>query len=59
MKKELKPGEIVQISGQYKQIGPRGGIGKNEITLVEGKIAPPTDKPRQKLVLVDKTKHKR
>lgn len=59
MKKTLKPGETVQISGQYKQTGPRGGIGKTEVTLVKGKSAPPTPKPKQKLVLVDKTKHKK
>lgn len=59
MKKTLKPGDTVQISGQYKTKGPRGGLGKTEVTLVKGKPTPPTQKPNQKLVLVDKTKHKK
>lgn len=59
MKNTLKPGEIVDISGQYRPIGPRGGIGGTEVTLVQGKTAPPTQRPNQKLKLVDKTKHKK
>lgn len=58
-KKELKPGSICDTSGQYKMRGPRGGISKTEVTLIEGKKVPPTDKPRQTYIIVDKTKHKR
>ena len=59
MKRTLKPGETVQISGQYKTKGPRWGLSKTEFTLVKGKSAPPTAKPKQKLTLVDITKHKK
>jgi hypothetical protein len=52
-KKTVKPGETIQISGQYKNPG-----GK-EVTLVKGNTAPPTKKAGQKFVLVDKTKHKK
>lgn len=52
MPTKVKPGEKVPVSGQYKK--PGGG----ETTLVKGKPAPPTPKPGQSHVLVDKTKHK-
>ncbi len=58
MSEIIKPGQTVQVSGQYVIKGPRGGISKTEITLVEGKTAPPTPKPNCTLKLVDKTKHK-
>jgi hypothetical protein len=53
-----KPGQITLRSGQYEVIGPRGGKTGDEITAVEGKPLPPTPKPGQGFVLVDKTKHK-
>lgn len=56
-KKTLKPGEKVQTSGQYGIIGPRGGKTGKERTLVKNEPAPPTPKPGEKYVLVDKTKH--
>ena len=59
MKKIVSPGEKVDVSGQYKIKGPRGGISSNEITLIKGKTTPPTPKPNQKMILVDKTKHKK
>lgn len=58
MKNVVKPGEDVTKSGQYKQIGPRGGLSYTEVTLVKGNTVPPTDKPGCGYVLVDKTKHK-
>jgi len=51
-KTKLKPGEIVEISVQYKT------PGRKETTLVKGEPAPPTPKPGQRHTLVDKTKHK-
>lgn len=54
----VRPGEHVKTSGQYVVIGPRGGVSKTEVTLVENKPAPPTPKPSSKFALVDKTKHK-
>ncbi|MGD0751835.1 MAG: hypothetical protein ABSA23_10555 [Anaerolineales bacterium] len=53
-----KPGQITRRSGQYEVVGPRGGKTGDEITAVKGKPLPPTPKPGQGLVLVDKTKHK-
>jgi hypothetical protein len=53
MAKGLKPGQPAPDSGQYQQVG-----GGPEITAIEGKPLPPTDRPGQKWVLVDKTKHK-
>ena len=52
-KRTVKPGQKAPESGQYKT--PNG----TEITLVKGKTVPPTGKPNQKYVLVDKTKHKK
>jgi len=40
-KTPLKPGTPAPVSGQYEQVGPRGGAGK-EITGIKGKPLPPT-----------------
>jgi len=55
----LKPGMKTPKSGQYAVVGPRGGNLGREITAIQDKPLPPTPKPRQKYVLVDKTKHKK
>lgn len=55
----LKSGEKVKISGQYEIIGPRGGKTGQEVTLVKNETAPPTPKAGQKMILTDKTKHKK
>jgi hypothetical protein len=56
----LSPGSSTPFSGQYKEVGPRGGVvSKTEITSVAGKTLPPTSKSGNKYVLVDITKHKR
>lgn len=57
MSKLLKPGQIVQRSGQYERIGPRGGKTGEEITGVKGKPLPPTSVKRSSYKLVDATKH--
>jgi len=54
----LKPGQVTPTSGQYGVVGPKGGKTNTEVTAVEGKPLPPTPKPGQGYVLVDKTKHK-
>lgn len=57
--KSIKPGSPVPESGQYVQVGPRGGQqGPEEATLVQGEPAPPTSKPGNEWQLVDSTKHK-
>lgn len=55
--KGLKPGQSTPVSGQYEQVGPKGGKG-NEITGVKGKTLPPTTKRGATFNLVDPTKHK-
>ena len=52
----LKPGQQAPISGQYQQIGPRGGKG-SERTVVRGEPLPPTSKKGSTYTLVDPTKH--
>ena len=56
--KVLRPGKSTPTSGQYEQVGPKGGKTGKEVTSVEGKPLPPTDKPGQGYVLVDPTKHR-
>jgi len=53
----LKPGQAAPRSGQYQQIGPRGGRGP-EVTSVKGEPLPPTSLPGSTYTLVDPTKHK-
>ncbi len=52
-KKRFSPGSVVEESGQYKNTST-----DTEVTSVKGERLPPTPKPGQKYVLVDKTKHK-
>ena len=54
---DLKPGQTAPRSGQYQQIGPRGGRGP-EVTSVRGEPLPPTSTPGSTYRLVDPTKHK-
>lgn len=55
----LKPGMLTETSGQYGEVGPRGGLTGKEITSVAGKPLPPTSKPGNGYVLVDPTQHKK
>lgn len=52
----LKPGQKAPQSGQYQQIGTRGGKGP-ERTVTKGEPLPPTSKPGMTYTLVDPTKH--
>ena len=55
-----KPGAPAPTSGQYVEVGPRGGNhGSVEITAISGKPMPPTSKPGCSWKLVDATKHSR
>ena len=56
-KSGLKPGQKTPASGQYQQIGPRGGKGP-EVTSVKGEPLPPTGKKGTTYNLVDPTKNK-
>jgi hypothetical protein len=53
----LKPGQPTPRSGQYQQIGPRGGKGP-EVTSVKGEPLPPSQTKGTTYTLVDPTKHK-
>jgi hypothetical protein len=56
----FKPGERPSDSGQFKEVGPRGGkVSNTEITGIQNKPLPPTSKSGNKWELVDKTKHKK
>lgn len=57
MRKGIKPGEKAPRSGQYQQVGPRGGKGK-EVTTVKGERLPPTQKKGTRYDLVDPTDNK-
>jgi hypothetical protein len=50
----FKPGEPTPRSGQYREIGPRGGKGR-EVTAVRGEPLPPTTQRGSSYVLVDPT----
>ncbi len=55
--KGLRPGQIAPQSGQYQQIGPRGGRGK-EVTVVKGEPMPPTPRGGITYNLIDSVKGK-
>jgi hypothetical protein len=57
MAREFKPGQHAPASGQYQQIGPRGGPGK-EVTVTKGEPLPPTPSAGGSYRLVDRTKNK-
>ena len=58
MAKQLRPGTRAPASGQYKPVGPRGGVRDTEITSVKGKPLPPAPAPGTTYKLVDRTKNK-
>ncbi len=58
MAKGLKPGNTAPRSGQYEQVGPRGGKTGHEVTVVKGEPLPPTQKPGMTFTLADATKNK-
>ncbi|MBM3119315.1 MAG: hypothetical protein FJ006_07180 [Chloroflexi bacterium] len=53
--KTYRPGQKIPVSGQYA-IVKGGKVTKDEVTAVSGKRFPPTQRPNQKFLLVDKTK---
>lgn len=55
--KNLKSGTPAPKSGQYEELGPRGGFIK-EITISKGEILPPTEKPNSSFKLADASKNK-
>ena len=53
----MKPGQTAPKSGQYQQIGPRVGKGK-EVTVTKGEPLPPAPNKGTTYKLVDPTKNK-
>lgn len=53
----VRPGEVIGRSGEYVEVGPRGGK-HNEVTLVRGKTAPPTNTPKSHFALVRPAKNR-
>lgn len=53
----FKPGDRAPKSGQYQEIGPRGGKGR-EVTSVKGEKLPPTTQQGSTYRLVDPSKNK-
>ena len=58
MSKPLKPGTDAPKSGQYKEVGPRGGQPGREVTVPKGRPLPPTTAPGRGYELVDPTDNK-
>ena len=56
-KSGFKRGQKAPASGQYQEIGPRGGPGR-EVTVPIGQPLPPTTGPGRTYDLVDPTKNK-
>ena len=54
---KMKPGQKAPNSGQYQELGPRGGK-RREVTVVKGEPLPPTTTPGASYALVDRTKNK-
>jgi hypothetical protein len=58
MSDRLKPGQPAPRSGQYEQVGPRGGHTGEERTVTRGEPLPPTPRAGMGYKLVDPTKHR-
>jgi hypothetical protein len=53
-KSKIPPGTPAPRSGQYQEIGPRGGRGR-EVTVPRDHTLPPTTQPGAGYILVDPT----
>jgi hypothetical protein len=53
----FRPGHEAPKSGQYQEVGPRGGKGR-EVTSVKGERLPPTTQSGASYTLVDPSKNK-
>ncbi len=54
----IKPGETSPKSGQYLEVGPRGGQGGREVTVPKGRPMPPSTDSGRGYILVDPTNNK-
>jgi len=53
-----KPGQTSPVSSQAEIIGSRGGRTGEERTVVRNEPFPPTPKPNQGYIIVDRTLHR-
>lgn len=51
----IKPGQESPASGQYREVGPRGGQPGREVTVPKGRPMPPTTQPGRQYILTDPT----
>lgn len=58
MTEKLKPGQNAPASGQYEEVGPRGGKTGHEITSTKGEFLPPTRGKGRSYILADRSKNK-
>ena len=58
MSNPVKPGQRALRSGQYEEVGPRGGRTGHEVTISRGERVPPTRQPGGGFTMVDPTKNK-
>jgi hypothetical protein len=56
---KFRPGQLAPVSGQYPEVGPRGGKTGREVTVVRGRRLPPPPSSGVGFGSPDKTKHKR
>lgn len=56
--KKFSPGQNAPISGQYVELNTKGRKIEGEITMVKGKVFPPSIKKGYRYQLIDKTKHR-
>ena len=56
--RKIHPGESAPKSGQYEEVGPRGGLTGHEVTVPKGHTMPPTTESGHEYELVDPTKNK-
>ena len=57
-KPTYRPGQTAPRSGQYQEVGPRGGKSTKEVTVVKGEPFPPTSGPGKSYLLTDPTNNK-
>ena len=58
MSKAVKPGQRAPRSGQYEEVGPRGGRTGYEVTISKRERVPPTRQSGGGFTVVDPTKNK-
>lgn len=58
MSENMKPGSNSgKQSGIYQEVGPRGGLKDNFVTIPENRTLPPTSQSGNSWIHIDKTPH--